>query len=210
VTDTGDMIDTATAQVTVNNLAPAADAGGPYSGNEGSAISFDASGSFDPGGGDLIYAWDLDEDGVYEDATGVTLSYTWTREVTLTVGLIVTDTSGLTGTAVAQVAIHDLDPTAEFTANPRFGDEPLTVVFTDTSTSYDGITAWQWDLDGDGLPDAVIPNPTFEYTATGTYTVTLTVWEGDGDSDTETRVDYISAGGAGPNKTYLPLVTRGG
>jgi hypothetical protein len=209
VTDTGGMTDTATAQVTVNNLAPTADAGGPYSGNEGSAISFDASGSFDPGGGDLIYAWDLDEDGVYDDAAEVTLGYTWTRQVTLTIGLIVTDAGGLAGTAVAQVVIHDLGPTAEFTANPRSGDEPLTMVFTDTSISYDGITAWQWDLDGDGLADATIPNPTFEYTAAGTYTVTLTVWEGDGDQDTETKVVYISASGAGLNKMYLPLVMRG-
>jgi PKD repeat protein len=191
----------------VNNQAPTADAGGPYSGDEGSAISFDASGSVDPGGGDLTYAWDLDEDGVYDDATGVAFSYAWTQQGVLTVGLIITDTGGLTGTAVAQVVVHDLDPTAEFTADPLSGGEPLTVVFTDTSTSYDGITAWQWDLDGDGSADATIPGPTFEYTATGSYTVTLTVWEGDGDSDTETKVGYVRVG---QNKTYLPLVVRGG
>jgi VCBS repeat-containing protein len=209
VTDTGGMTDTATAQVTVNNQAPTADAGGPYSGNEGSAISFDASGSSDPGGGDLTYAWDFDEDGVYDDAIGVTLSYTWTQQVALTVGLIITDAGGLTSTAIAQVVVHDVDPTAEFTADPLSGDEPLTVVFTDTSTSHDGITAWQWDLDGDGSADATIPGPTFEYTVTGRYTVTLTVWEGDGDSDTETKVSYIRVGDVGQNKVYLPLVVRG-
>jgi VCBS repeat-containing protein len=209
VTDTGGMTDTATAQVTVTNRAPTAHAGGPYSGNEGSAITLDASGSSDPAGGDLTYAWDLDENGVYDDATGATISYTWTQQVTLTVGLIVTDTDGLTDTNVAQVVVHDLDPTAEFIADPLSGDEPLTVVFTDTSTSHDGITTWWWDLDGDGSPDATIPNPTFEYTATGAYTVKLTVWEGDGDSDTETKVWYIRVGNVAPSTTYLPLVRRG-
>jgi hypothetical protein len=42
-------------------------------------------------------------------------------------------------------------PSANFSATPRNGSEPLTVRFTDTSTSRDRITAWKWDFDGDGL-----------------------------------------------------------
>ena len=210
VTDTGGLTDTATAEVTVSNLAPSADAGGPYTGDEGSVINFDASGSSDPGGGALTYAWDLDNDGEYDDDIGVAASYTWTEQVNLTISLMVTDTGGLTDTATAQVVVNDSDPIADFVAAPTSGDEPLTVVFTDTSVSYDGIITWSWDLDGDDSPDATIPNPTFEYTATGAYTVTLTVWEGDGDSDTETKVGYIITGDVGPRKTYLPLVVRGG
>jgi PKD repeat protein len=207
VTDTGGLTDVATAQVTVSNLAPSADAGGPYVGDEGSAITFDASGSLDPGGGALTYAWDLDDDGGYDDAIGVTASYTWTEQVTLTIGLIITDTRGLTDTAAAQVVVRDLDPIADFIATPWAGEEPLMVTFTDISVSYDGIITRSWDLNGDGSPDATIPNPAFEYTVTGTYTVTLTVWEGDGDSDTKAKVGYIHVG---PIRVYLPMVRRGG
>jgi hypothetical protein len=52
------------------NTPPTARAGGPYSISEGDGLSPDASGSFDADGDALTYAWDLDGDGQYDDATG--------------------------------------------------------------------------------------------------------------------------------------------
>jgi PKD repeat protein len=112
-----------------------------------------------------------------------------------------------TETKVGYITVNDADPVADFTASPTSGTEPLTVAFTDTTTSYDGITAWSWDLDGDGSEDATVQHPTFEYTASGVYTVTLTVWEADGDFDFETKIDYITV----DEPTYwifLPIVLR--
>ncbi len=43
----------------VANQAPVASAGGPYSGSSSAAVIFDGSGSFDPDGGLLTYAWDF-------------------------------------------------------------------------------------------------------------------------------------------------------
>ncbi len=43
---------------------PTADAGGPYVINEGDSLTLDATGSFDPQGGSLEFAWDLNGDGV--------------------------------------------------------------------------------------------------------------------------------------------------
>ena len=55
---------------------PAADAGGPYTTPEGTDVTLDGTGSTagtDPSAGAIAtYAWDLDNDGQYDDATGAT------------------------------------------------------------------------------------------------------------------------------------------
>ena len=55
-----------TATVTVRNVPPTAEAGGPYVGDEGTTILLDASGSRDPGNDIVGYEWDLDNDGHLE------------------------------------------------------------------------------------------------------------------------------------------------
>ena len=67
----------------------------------------------------------------------------------------------------------------------------MTVAFASDSASYDGIEAWEWDFDSDGVTDSAEQNPTHEYAEDGAYTMSLTVYESDGDSDTMTKVDYI-------------------
>ena len=87
-------------------------------------------------------------------------------------------------------------PVADFSATPLSGAEPLTVSFTDTSTSDDGIVSWLWDF-GDGQT-STDQNPHHEYIQDGFYTVSLTVTDSDGSSDTETRTDYITVFDTGP------------
>ena len=85
---------------------PVANAGGPYSGTAGTAISFSGAGSSDPQGEALSYAW------TFGDGTGTGVSPTHTYAVngypvsTYTVTLTVTDTSGL-GTAASTTATID-------------------------------------------------------------------------------------------------------
>jgi len=52
---------------------PIADAGGDYYTYEGIPLLLDASDSFDAAGETLVYMWDLDNDGQYDDATGETV-----------------------------------------------------------------------------------------------------------------------------------------
>ena len=61
------------------NSPPVADAGGPYSANEGTAITLSASASYDPDGDPLAYRWDLNSDGFYDTLpSGVPeTTYTW-------------------------------------------------------------------------------------------------------------------------------------
>ena len=66
----------ATVTVTELNNPPIADAGGSYEGDEGSDITLDASASSDAGNDIVLFEWDLDNDGQFDDAKGVTTKYT--------------------------------------------------------------------------------------------------------------------------------------
>ncbi len=86
----------------------------------------------------------------------------------------------------------DSPVTADFTADVTGGQAPLTVQFTDLSTSINGpITSWEWDFNNDGTVDSYDENPGWTYTDNGTYTVKLTVSDGT-ETDSETKQDFIS------------------
>jgi len=98
-------------------------------------------------------------------------------------------------------------PTADFSALPLAGDEPLRVAFTDFSTSYDRIESWLWSF-GDG-GTSVSRSPTHTYAGDGLYTVSLTVTEADGDTNTETKVDYISVYDTAPAADFSAVPLSG-
>lgn len=64
---------------------------------------------------------------------------------------------------------------ADFTGLPTTGNVPLTVYFTDNSTSNNcTIDTWHWSF-GDSTSNATSENPAHTYTTTGLYDVILTV-----------------------------------
>ncbi|MDD4888948.1 MAG: PEP-CTERM sorting domain-containing protein [Phycisphaerae bacterium] len=104
--------------------APTANAGGVYSVAPAGSVSFDATASSDRGvtpnlSNVLTYAWGLDNDRLYDDATGATpASFTYDYLVNTlglsagnhTVGVQVTDRFGQSGTAASTLTISVPEP----------------------------------------------------------------------------------------------------
>lgn len=178
------------------NAAPTSVAGGPYSGNEGAVIAFSGSGSSDPDGDALTYAWNLDNNGTWGDAadaaldasgggaTGAMASRAFGDNGVYTVGLKVSDPAALSGTSTAAVTVANVAPTITgFSVPPlvTLGSEgsvfaPVTgVSYTDPGAA-DGAFTVTIDC-GHGITD---PSPRCTYTAVGLYTVTVTVTDKDG------------------------------
>ncbi|HEY93812.1 MAG TPA: hypothetical protein G4O15_02585, partial [Dehalococcoidia bacterium] len=105
-------------EVDFPNHAPKADAGGPYTAGEGTQILFDASGSTDPDGHALEYAWDFDDDGLWDTGweTEPTITHKWCDDYTGTVRLIVKEISTdeqLTDTDSTTVTVTNVAPTVD-------------------------------------------------------------------------------------------------
>jgi glucose/arabinose dehydrogenase len=83
----------------------------PTNGAAPLTVQFDGSGSSDPGGGPVSYAWDLDGDGAYQDSTSPTTTYTYVDPGTFTARLQVTDAEGASDTAPVTISVGNTPPT---------------------------------------------------------------------------------------------------
>ncbi|HEX6601391.1 MAG TPA: PKD domain-containing protein, partial [Solirubrobacterales bacterium] len=82
-------------------------------------VQFDASGSSDPEGGDLHYAWDLNGDGQFDDGSDQpTASATYSSSSNVTAKVRVTDGGGASDTAALAVHPGDLGPPAPVIDSP--------------------------------------------------------------------------------------------
>ncbi|MCK4792923.1 MAG: DUF1566 domain-containing protein [Desulfobacteraceae bacterium] len=160
------------------NQSPIADAGGSYTVDEGTSLSLDGSGSYDPDGDVLSFAWDLDNDGQYDDSTDPVTIYTWYDDGTYTVGLKVSD-SVLEDTDTATVAVSNVAPTVE-AGEDQTAIENQSVNFNGSFTDPGADThTIEWDF-GDAQGDSGNLNISHVYSQEGIYTVTLTVTDDDG------------------------------
>lgn len=125
--------------------APVADAGGPYTVAEGATITLDASASTDADSAIAGYAWDLDRDGAFDDATGASPAFSPPGAFTGVIAVRVSDASGLASTDVARVAVTEANGPPTVAVSPGGLHQTVTV---GTSTSF---TATAVDPDGDAV-----------------------------------------------------------
>jgi len=187
------------------NIAPTADAGGPYVVDEGGTTPLSGSG-FDFDSDPLTFTWDLDGDAVFGetgpaaargDEVGATPTFSAAgldgpslANVTLRAfdGTNATD-------ALATVSVANVSPTA-FAGGPYTVSVDGTVVLAGSGSDPAGVLdplTYAWDLDGDALfgetggaatrGDEVGANPTFDATGLAVgATVPVDLQVNDGDS----------------------------
>ena len=190
-------------------------------------VDFDASGSSDPDGDALTYAWDLDGDTQFDDATGETASRTYASAGNVEVGLRVTDPSNATATEIKTISVGNSPPTASITA-------PLasltwvvgqSIAFSGTATDpQDGTlpaSAFEWELemqhcpsdchvhvitDISGVKSGTVDGPDHEYPSH--LRLVLTVTDSNGLTATDSVEIYPKIGtvAAVSNPPGIPII----
>jgi PKD repeat protein len=113
VTDNDGDSDTATTTATIAdnnppaNVAPTANANGPYSGTAGQSVSFSSAGSSDSDGNIVSYSWNFGDGGSSNNANP---SHTYGAAGSYNVSLTVTDNDGASDTDATTATIADNTP----------------------------------------------------------------------------------------------------
>ena len=117
----------------------------------GTLVTFDAGGSNDPDGEISKYEWDLDGTPGYETTTYAPRTTDRFGAAGLfPIKVRVTDNRGASAVATTVVRAH-YAPAARIVAGATAAIPKQTVSFNGaTSSDADGITKYEWDLDGDG------------------------------------------------------------
>lgn len=205
-----DTVPTASADIPAE-CAPTADAGGPYVTPEGTDAALDGTGSAagtDPSAGAIAsYAWDLDDDGQYDDATGPTPSFTTVgQDGVFTIGLEVTDEFGNTATATTTVTVTNVAPTVsidDITPIDEFGTVTVSGTVTDPGWLDDLSATISYD-DGAavvalaGTEENVRPHATLtfsvehQYGDDGDFTVEVCAADDDTTGNCDTEVAEVA------------------
>ncbi|MBS1817887.1 MAG: PKD domain-containing protein [Acidobacteria bacterium] len=192
VTDAGKLTSSAStlATVVLPNRVPTATAGGPYTGDVGTALVL-AGGGTDPDGDTLTYRWQFNDGQI---ATGINPRRTFLSAGTFSVTLVVTDGRGGSAESNASITIRPANGTPVAKAGgPYTGQVGTAVIFDATPSSdpdNDPLT-YAWDF-GDGSQGSGA-NPSHAYLSPGSFTAVVTVADGRGRSASASAVVTIAA-----------------
>src|SRR4051795_10809047 len=136
-------------------------------------------------------AWDLDNDGLYDDGTAPTATLTFPSSAAYTVRLRAVGPEG-SGEQTQRIRVANRPPTASiayFPATPQAGDALNFVALPEDS---DGtIASQEWDLDGDGVFESTGPLVSHAFAQPGNYMVRLRVLDNDAAAVIVSQVVHV-------------------
>ncbi len=160
--------------------------------DNGATARFLSSAGDDDGGVISEVTWDTNDDGIWGDALGRTItSLAWPGpgDMAIRVRAKATDSEGRKSDAQEVVAIRnspgaDRFPTARAIAMTVLGSTGTPIQFVGTASDPDGDPlTYEWDLDGDrAFDDGTTLTPTFTYSERGVYSPVLRVSDNNGNS----------------------------
>ena len=206
VTSAAGLTDTATQAVTVTTAPKAPVAAlivSPTSGTAPVQVTADGSGSSDPQGKPLTYAYDWGDGATTDAQSDATASHTYSAAGTYSVTLTTKNAAGLSSTATQNVSVAApaRAPTARLSVTPMTGTAPVQVT-ADASASTDpqGQTLrYAFDF-GDGSAPVVQDSASAQHTYStgGQYTAQVTVTDTAGLSDVTTQAVTVGTAPAAP------------
>ena len=192
VTDSYGKSDTENWTVSVNHAPIANATATPTTVNVSETVTFDASDSSDPDGDALTYEWDFDGDGTV-DATGETVTHSYSASGIYGAKLTVTDTNGAKSAATVNVNAQTRTPTEglihywalnETTGSTAY-DYPgaadgSVIGATQGVAGPDGSLAYSFPTGSSGVDISSDPLPTDEFTVS--FWMKADSWSYGGDA----------------------------
>jgi len=174
------------------NVDPTADAGGPYSGTEGSPVSLSGSGN-DTDGTIASYSWSYSVDSAdagttcsFSDASSASPDFTCDDNGSFTVTLEVTDDQGGTGSDSASVSLDNANPSIDSLSNSGPIDEGSSASINASASDpgSNDTLSYAYDCNNDSTYEDTSGSCSFD--DNGTYTVGVQVTDDNGGSTTGT------------------------
>jgi PKD repeat protein len=176
---------------------PVAEANGPYTVNQGVALTMNSAGSSTSSGTLTLFEWDCTNNGSYDvsNTTGTGLTCTYPDDGPYTAQLRVTNSGGLTATDLAQVNVTNTNPIAE--ANGPYAGTNGVAIAVSAAGSADGdgsITLYEWDCANDGVFEVSTASTSAScmYATLGSFTAALRITDDDGGTGLDTASVVVS------------------
>ena len=192
VADSLGASDRANFRITVADVDPTANPGGPYVVDQGADLRLDGRGSTAGSNADAIrlYRWDWGHDNASDEGADLNRpTHSWPANGNFNVTLTVFDEDS-EDQAVVRVEVRDVDPVIESIDAPEDPYEIRPMEFHANATAGapgDPITRYEWDFNNDGEVDYEgagdeFATATYQFIDAGQKTVSVRVRDRDSDS----------------------------